>query len=130
MQATVFRHGFNRVEHHQIVRVERGKLQRLLELERRIIETLIASIKRQIETKQRLPASVEMIWSKIQNHELVQSVAVQINRLTDAYPQFSRQVESARLCVKRKAFTILSTFGFINQDERRASFAPASAFDV
>ena len=49
MRTVVFNQGFNRVEHHQIISLERAKLNRLLDEERRFTETLIASVKREIE---------------------------------------------------------------------------------
>lgn len=102
MRTVVFNQGFNRVEHHQIVCLERAKLNRLLDEERRIIETLASAIKRQIEAAPKLIADVQTAWKDIQNHSLVKAVRERINLLTDAYPQFLNQVETARQRLKKR----------------------------
>ena len=107
MRTVVFNQGFNRVEHHQIVCLERAKLNRFLDEERRIVETLIASAKREIETKRQIMPSFEMIWDKIQNHDLVQNVRRRIDRLTDAYPQFTQQAEGFRARLREKAGAVV-----------------------
>ena len=74
MRTVVFNQGFNRVEHHQIISLERAKLNRLLDEERRFTETLIASVKREIEAGARILPSFEIVWNKIQNHAVLQNV--------------------------------------------------------
>jgi len=66
MRTVVFNQGFNRVEHHQIISLERAKLNRLLDEERRFTETLIASIRREIEAGAWGLPSFEIVWNKIQ----------------------------------------------------------------
>lgn len=106
MRTVVFNQGFNRIEHHQIISLERAKLNRLLDEERRFTETLIESVKREIEAAARSLPSFETVWNKIQNHDFVQNVHRRIDCLTDAYPQFLQQVNAvrARLREKAKAF--------------------------
>ena len=103
MKAQVFNQGFNRVEHHQIISLERAKLNRLLDEERRFTETLIASLRREIEAGTRMLPSFETVWNKIQNHSLVQNVRRRIDCLTDAYPQFLQQVNAVRVSLRQKA---------------------------
>lgn len=103
MKAQVFNQGFNRVEHHQIISLERAKLNRLLDEERRFTETLIAAAKREIEAGTQTLPSFEIVWNKIQNHSLVQNVRRQIDCLTDAYPQFLQQVNRVRQSLREKA---------------------------
>ncbi len=89
MRTVVFNQGFNRVEHHQIISLERAKLNRLLTEERRFTETLINSAKREIETRPQILPSFETIWNKIQNHDFVQNVRRRIDCLTDAYTLYT-----------------------------------------
>lgn len=103
MRTVIFNQGFNRVEHHQIVCLERAKLNRLLDEERRFTETLIDSAKRDIEARPQILPSFETIWSNIQNHDLVQNVRRRIDCLTDAYPQFLQQVNTVRARLREKA---------------------------
>ena len=103
MRAIVFNQGFNRVELHQIICLERAKLNRLLDSMRRFTETLIDSAKRDIETRPQILPSFETIWSNIQNHELLQNVRRRIDCLTDAYPQFFQQVNAVRARLREKA---------------------------
>lgn len=107
MRTVIFNQGFNRVEHHQIVSLERAKLNWLLDEERRVIETLGRSIKRQIEDAPKLFTDVRIAWNDIQNHSLVRSLSERINLLTDAYPQFLNQVENARQRLKKKILDAL-----------------------
>ena len=103
MKLQVFNQGFNRVEHHQIICLERAKLNRLLGEERRIIETLAHAVKRQIEAApNQLVADAQAAWNSIENHSLVVAVREHINRLTNAYPQFLNQVEAARGRLKKR----------------------------
>jgi len=90
MKAVIFNHGFNRVEHHQIINLERAKLNRLLDEERRIVETLTQSAKTEIEIKPQILESVQTIWNSIANHRLVREIRRRIDCLTDAYPQCGR----------------------------------------
>lgn len=103
MRTIVFNQGFNRVEHHQIISLERAKLNRLLDEERRFTETLIATVKREIEAGARGLPSFEIVWNKIQNHNSVQNVCRRIDSLTDAYPQFLQQVNAVRASLREKA---------------------------
>lgn len=107
MRTVVFSQGFNRVEHHQIICLERAKLNRLLDEERRFTETLIESAKREIEARPQILTSFETIWRNIQNHELKRDVRRRIDCLTDAYPQFLRQVETARARLLKKAIAVI-----------------------
>jgi plasmid maintenance system antidote protein VapI len=107
MRTVVFNQGFNCVEHHQIVCLERAKLNRLLDEERRITETLAGSLKRQIEAAPNLLRDLQTAWNEIQNHALVKAVRERINFLTDAYPQFLNQVEIARQRLKNKILELL-----------------------
>jgi hypothetical protein len=107
MRNVVFNQGFNRVEHHQIICLERAKLNRLLDEERRIIETLAGSVKRQIKAAPMFFTDVQTAWNDIQNHSLVKAVRERIKLLTDAYPQFLSQVEAARQCLKKKILDAL-----------------------
>lgn len=109
MRTVVFNQGFNRVEHHQIISLERAKLNRLLDEERRFTETLIASVKREIEAGARGLPSFEIVWNKIQNYNLVQNVRRRIDCLTDAYPQFLQQVNAVRASLREKAFAAVET---------------------
>lgn len=102
MRTVVFNQGFNRVEHHQIICLERAKLNRLLDEERRITKALAGAIKRRIEAAPKLVADVQAIWNDIQNHSLVTAARERINLLTDAYPQFLNQVETARQRLKNR----------------------------
>lgn len=106
MRTVVFNQGFNRVEHHQIICLERAKLNRLLDEERRLTETLIEALKRQIEARPQSLPSLEAMWNKINNHNLVQDVRRRIDCLTDAYPQFLRQVEAARARIREKTIVV------------------------
>lgn len=104
MKSQVFNQGFNRVEHHQIISLERAKLNRLLDEERRFTETLIAAAKREIEAGTRTLLSFEIVWNKIQNHAVLQNVRRRIDCLTDAYPQFLQQVNAVRARLREKAY--------------------------
>jgi len=103
MRTVIFNQGFNRVEHHQIISLERAKLNRLLDEERRFTETLVASMRREIEAGARGLPSFETVWNKIQNHEFVQNVRRRIDCLTDAYPQFLQQANAVRARLREKA---------------------------
>ena len=103
MRTVVFNQGFNRVEHHQIISLERAKLNRLLDEERRLTQTLIESVKREIEAGARALPNFETVWNKIQNHRLVQNVRRRIDCLADAYPQFLQQVSAVRVSLRQKA---------------------------
>ncbi len=107
MKSQVFNQGFNRVEHHQIISLERAKLNRLLDEERRFTETLIASMRREIEAGARGLPSFETVWNKIQNHDFVQNVRRRIDCLTDAYPQFLQQVNAVRASLREKALAVV-----------------------
>ncbi len=106
MRTVVFNQGFNRVEHHQIISLERAKLNRLLDEERRLTQTLIESVKREIEAGARALPSFEIVWNKFQNHRLVQNVRRRIDCLADAYPQFLQQVNAVRASLQQKAFGV------------------------
>jgi len=103
MRTVIFNQGFNRVEHHQIISLERAKLNRLLDEERRFTETLITSMRSEIETGARSLPSFEIVWNKIQNHAVLQNVRRRIDCLTDAYPQFLQQVNAVRASLRQKA---------------------------
>jgi hypothetical protein len=103
MRTVIFNQGFNRVEHRQIISLERAKLNRLLDEERRFTQTLIESAKREIEAGARILPSFETVWNKIQNHDLVKNVRRRIDCLTDAYPQFLQQVVAVRASLREKA---------------------------
>jgi hypothetical protein len=107
MRNVVFNQGFNRVEHHQIICLERAKLNRLLEEEHCVVETLAGSVKRQIKAAPMFFTDVQTAWNDIQNHSLVKAVRERIKLLTDAYPQFLSQVEAARQCLKKKILDAL-----------------------
>lgn len=107
MRTVVFNQGFNRVEHHQIICLERAKLNRLLDEERRITQTLIESLRCEIEAGARILPSFETVWSKIQDHAVLQNVRRRIERLTDAYPQFLQQVNAVRSSLRQKALAIV-----------------------
>lgn len=103
MKSQVFNQGFNRVEHYQIICLERAKLNRLLSEERRIVETLARAMKHRIEAAPNQPhADAQTAWETIQNQSFVRSVRERIDLLTDAYPQFLGQVEAARQHLKKR----------------------------
>lgn len=103
MKTQVFNQGYNRIENYQIISIERAKLNRLLDEERHITQTLADSLKRQIENMQNLSFSdAQTIWKIIQKHSLIKSVRKRINILTDAYPQFLIQGETAHQRLKKK----------------------------
>ncbi len=112
MRTVVFNQGFNRVEHRQIICLERAKLNRLLDEERRFTQTLINSVKREIEAGPQILPSFETIWSNIQNHDFVQNVRRRIDCLTDAYPQFLQQVAAARARLLKKAIAAVEAVRF------------------
>ncbi len=130
MRTVVFNQGFNRVEHHQIICLERAKLNRLLDEERRFTETLINSAKREIEARAQILPSFETIWSNIQNHAALQNLRRRIDCLTDAYPQFLQQVNAARARLREKAIAAVEAARFAihkaNCLNRLASSAAAS----
>jgi hypothetical protein len=103
MKTVIFNQGFNRVEHHQIISLERAKLNRLLDEERRFTETLIVSARREIEAGARGLPNFEIVWNIIQNHVVLQNVRRRIDCLTDAYPQFLQQVNAVRARLREKA---------------------------
>ncbi len=106
----------NRVENYQIISIERAKLNCLLNEERRTIETIADSVKQQIETTQNLSLTdVQAIWKNIQKHSLVETVRKRINILTDAYPQFVNQVETARQRLKKRIIESLEIAKFTAQ---------------
>jgi len=107
MKTVIFNQGFNRVEHNQIICLERAKLNRLLGEERRITETLAGSIKRQIEAAPNILTDLQTAWNEILNHALVKAVRERINLLTDAYPQFAGQVETARQRLQKRILDAL-----------------------
>ena len=110
MKSQVYIQGYNRIENYQIISIERTKLNRLLDEERRIIETLAGSLKRQIEIVLNVSfEDVQTIWNNIESHSLVKTVRKQINILTDAYPQFQKQVETGRERLKKRIIEMLET---------------------
>lgn len=115
MRTVVFNQGFNRVEHHQIISLERAKLNRLLDEERRFTETLIASMRREIEAIAGGLPSFETVWNKIQNHAVLQNVRRRIYCLTDAYPQFLQQVNAVRASLREKARACVEAARMANQ---------------
>lgn len=112
MRTVVFNQGFNRVEHHQIISLERAKLNRLLDEERRFTEALIDSAKREIAAKPQILPSFETIWNKIQNHDIVRNIRRRVDCLTDAYPQFLQQVNAVRARLREKAIAAVETVRF------------------
>ena len=90
MKTIVFNHGFNRVEHRQIINIERAKLNHLLNEERRIVENLTKSAQTEIQINPQILRSVEAVWKRIANHRLVREIRRRVDCLTDAYPQFLR----------------------------------------
>ena len=121
MKAVVFNHGFNRIEHYQIINLERAKLNRLLDEERRIVETLTQSAKTEIEIKPRILESVQTLWNSIANHRLVREIRRRIDCLTDAYPQFLRQVETVRNRLHERFFLVLNAARYAAQNSIRRS---------
>lgn len=116
MKTVIYNQGYNRVENYQIISIERAKLNRLLDEERRTIETLADSVKRQIKNTQNLSLTdVQAVWNNIQNHSLVKTVRKRINILTDAYPQFLTQVETARQRLKKRIIESLEIAKFTAQ---------------
>ncbi len=113
MRTVIYHEGYNRVENHQIISIERAKLNRLLDEERRIIETLAHSIKQKVETVKNLSLiDVQAIWDNIQNHSLVETTRKRISILTDAYPQFLTQVETAYKRLKKRIIESLEVAKF------------------
>lgn len=127
MRTVVFSQGFNRVEHHQIICLERAKLNRLLDEERRFTETLIESAKREIEARPQILTSFETIWRNIQNHELTRDVRRRIDCLTDAYPQFMRQVETVRARLLNKAIAVIEAARYATNRVISPNNFPSSA---
>ncbi len=115
MRTVIFNQGFNRVEHYQIINLERSKLNRLLDEERRLTETLTDSAKRKIEIKPQILPSLEMFWNKIENNDLMRKIRRRIDCLTDAYPQFLHQVAAFRARLQAKVFDILECARFAAQ---------------
>ncbi len=118
MRTAVFNQGFNRVEHHQIISLERAKLNRLLDEERRFTETLINSAIREIEAKPQILPSFGTIWNNIQNHDSVQNVRRRIDCLTDAYPQFLQQVALVRARLFEQANAAIEAARFAIQTSK------------
>lgn len=116
MKTVVFNHGFNRIEHRQIINLERAKLNRLLDEERRIIETFIHSAKTEIQIKPQILESVQAVWNSVANHRLVREIRRRIDCLTDAYPQFLRQVETARARLQERFFASLNAVRYAAQN--------------
>lgn len=116
MKTQVYNQGYNRIENYQIISIERAKLNRLLDEERRITQTLAGSLKRQIENALDLScADLQMIWNSIRNHALVKNVRNRISLLTDAYPRFLSQVETMRERLKKKIIESLEIVKFTAQ---------------
>lgn len=115
MKHQVFNHGFNRVEHHQIIILERAKLNRLLNEERRIVETFIQSVKSKIQINPQILRSAHEVWNSVANHRLVREIRRRVDCLTDAYPQFLRQVETVRTRLREKFFASLDTARYAAQ---------------
>ena len=116
MKAVIFNHGFNRVEHHQIINLERAKLNRLLGEERRIVETLTGYAIKEIEIKPRILESVQTLWRNIANHRLVREIRRLIDCLTDAYPQFLRQVKTSRNRLQERFFLTINVTRYAAQN--------------
>lgn len=127
MRTVVYNQGFNRVEHHQIICLERAKLNRLLTEERRVTETLIESAKREIKTRPQILPSLETMCDKIQNHSIVRDIRRRIDCLTDAYPQFSQQVAGVRARLREKAIAILEAARFAAHQTIRQNRLATSA---
>jgi plasmid maintenance system antidote protein VapI len=121
MRNIVFNQGFNRVEHRQIISLERAKLNRLLDEERRFTETLIARVRREIEAGAQMLPSFEIVWNKIQNHSAMQNVRRRIDCLTDAYPQFLQQVSAVRIRLREKAKSCVEAARLVIQKASRAT---------
>lgn len=116
MKTQVYNQGYNRIENYRIISIERAKLNRLLDEERRITQTLAASLKNQIETALILSfPDAQMIWNRIRNHALVKKVRNRISLLTDAYPQFLSQVETMRERLKKNIIESLEIAKFTAQ---------------
>lgn len=116
MKQQVFNHGFNRIEHRQIINLERAKLNRLLDEERRIVETLIHSAKTEIQIKPQILESVQAVWNSVANHRLVREIRRRVDCLTDAYPQFLRQVETTRARLQERFFASLNAARYAAQN--------------
>lgn len=108
MRTVIFNQGFNRIESHNIIRLEHAKLNRLLDEERRVIESFASTVKRKIEAAPHRLFDVNMTWNQIQNHTFLQSLRKKINLLTDAYPQFSSQVAAVRARLQNRFFAIVN----------------------
>lgn len=116
MRTVIYHQGYNRVENHQIISIERAKLNRLLDEEQRIIETLAHSIRRQVEIVKNLSLiDVPAIWDNIQNHSLVETIRKRISILTEAYPQFLTKVETVRQFLKKRIIESLEIAKFAAQ---------------
>lgn len=115
MKAVIFNHGFNRVEHRQIINLERVKLNRLLDEERRIVETLTQSAITEIQIKPQILRNVEAVWNSVANHRLLREIRRRVACLTDAYPQFLRQVEVVRSRLQEKFFATINAARYAAQ---------------
>lgn len=99
----IYNNGCNRRETNQILQIERSKLGRLLEQERRLRLALVETAGKQLAANPDFHADREQIWLRIQSHSQIQTVQNQISVLTDTYPQFLNQANAARAKSEREA---------------------------
>lgn len=116
MRTVIYNQGFNRIESQNIIRLEHAKLNRLLDEERRIFESFTQSAKKEVEANPRILVNVEESWNRFSNHRIVQDIRRRINCLTEAYPQFLRQVERVRSRLQERFFAVLNAVRYAAQN--------------
>jgi hypothetical protein len=94
--------GNNRQEDIRLRSITRGRLTAALAQEAIRTAQIVTALLGRINEKQFREASVERLWSAVQNHQNLADLKLTIERLTGAYPEFQTQVIAARTILERE----------------------------
>lgn len=93
--------GNNRHEDIRLRSITRGRLTAALAQEALRTAQIVTALRGRINEKQFREASVERLWSAVQNHQNLTDLKLTIERLTGAYTEFQTQVIAARINIER-----------------------------
>lgn len=94
--------GTNRQEDYRLKSITRGRLTQTLAQEAIRTAQIVNALLGRINEKKFREASVERLWSAVQNHQGLADLQLTVERLTSAYPEFQAQVVAARANVERE----------------------------
>src|SRR5215210_579186 len=94
--------GNNRQEDIRLRSITRNRLTATLAQEALRTAAIVTALIGRINERQFREASVERLWSAVQNHQNLTDLKLTVERLTEAYPEFQTQVVAARTNLERE----------------------------